>query len=256
MYEKVTNKILSIHPYWANEIFAGRKTVEYRKVQSIHEKGTFIWVYETSPTKAIVGYFIVDRVEVFNTDTNITHDNGLEVRRFLVPVNSRAIHFNNVSRLQQGIPLRKLRELKPGFHPPQGHAVEMPQKFLDYIYGTRDKIKDEKSMSGLTTNIYSTPEWTIEYASKHTQNLLELFKDYFNKRGEVGPVVVELKEWPDNYTVIYFHTLDEIEFMNPNFETANFDLSTGLTFDEMKMRTFQTMSLDVKRWLVCENEQR
>ena len=138
MSEQITNKLLSIHGDWVAEIFAGRKRIEYRRVQSLHEPGTWIWIYETSPTSSIVGYFIVERVEVlqeqFITHKYINHKGINRERKFRVPDGARAIHFDDVTRLNRCVTLEKLRELKPGFHPPQGHAVKMPQEFLDYIF--------------------------------------------------------------------------------------------------------------------------
>ena len=134
MSEQITNKLLSIHGDWVTEIFAGRKRIEYRRVQSLHEPGTWIWIYETSPTCAIVGNFVVDRVEVLQQEQFITHESDTVIRKFRAPEGTRAIHFSDVSRLNRCVTLEKLRELKPGFHPPQGHAVTMPQEFLDYIF--------------------------------------------------------------------------------------------------------------------------
>jgi predicted transcriptional regulator len=53
--------IVSIRPEYVEEIASGEKTWEYRKSRpkAIPER---IWVYETRPTKHIVGYLIVDKI--------------------------------------------------------------------------------------------------------------------------------------------------------------------------------------------------
>jgi len=53
--KKMKSIILSIHPQWAQEIYAGNKTFEFRRVFSAHVKRVFL--YETAPIQKITGVF-------------------------------------------------------------------------------------------------------------------------------------------------------------------------------------------------------
>lgn len=53
---------LSIKPRYAEEILAGRKTVELRRVRPRVAEGSLVILYGSSPMKAVLGAFLVDRV--------------------------------------------------------------------------------------------------------------------------------------------------------------------------------------------------
>lgn len=55
--------LLSIHPEYSSLIFSRRKTVELRKSKMHIDTGDIVIVYETVPTKAIVGYFVIESIE-------------------------------------------------------------------------------------------------------------------------------------------------------------------------------------------------
>ena len=54
--------LISIKPEHAKKIFAGAKTVELRRVRPKLSNGDTVLVYVSSPTKALIGAFEVDRV--------------------------------------------------------------------------------------------------------------------------------------------------------------------------------------------------
>lgn len=67
------NIILSIHPNWAELIYEGKKTIEWRKVAPnrllpmwLEHKPLKVYLYETAPVKKVTGYFVCDRVVRLN----------------------------------------------------------------------------------------------------------------------------------------------------------------------------------------------
>lgn len=47
--------LLSIRPHHARRIFAGLKTAEFRRVRVRHRCPSIIWIYETTPVRAVTG---------------------------------------------------------------------------------------------------------------------------------------------------------------------------------------------------------
>jgi predicted transcriptional regulator len=54
--------LLSIKPQFVQKILDGKKTVELRKVKPQLSDGDFILIYESSPTKSLVGWFEVKEI--------------------------------------------------------------------------------------------------------------------------------------------------------------------------------------------------
>ena len=53
------NIILAIHPKWAEKIFSGEKTIEFRKsFPQIYYPRMKIFMYETAPVHRVTGYFL------------------------------------------------------------------------------------------------------------------------------------------------------------------------------------------------------
>jgi predicted transcriptional regulator len=129
--------LLSIHPQYADKIFEGTKKVELRKVRPKLEADDWVLVYVSSPIKALVGAFQVERVvesskvqlwKVVQTDAGITrqefnayyddHSKGI------------GIFFRETRKFQKPIALIQLKEAWPGFHPPQCHRYLTPEQFM------------------------------------------------------------------------------------------------------------------------------
>ena len=60
--------LLSIHPKWSSKIYSGEKTIEWRKTEPKTIHSHRVYIYETSPIKAVTGYFICHRC--FYCDVN------------------------------------------------------------------------------------------------------------------------------------------------------------------------------------------
>lgn len=57
------NVILSIHPKWANLIYEGKKTIEWRKsFPKEFKDGDKVFLYETAPVCKVTGVFTLDYV--------------------------------------------------------------------------------------------------------------------------------------------------------------------------------------------------
>lgn len=56
------NIILSIHPKWADKIYAGEKKIEWRKTKpKWYDSKAKVYLYETAPVKNVTGYFMIER---------------------------------------------------------------------------------------------------------------------------------------------------------------------------------------------------
>lgn len=57
------NIILSIHPKWAEKIYAGEKKIEWRKTKpKSYDREMKVYLYETAPVKKVTGYFVTKSV--------------------------------------------------------------------------------------------------------------------------------------------------------------------------------------------------
>lgn len=54
--------IISIKPYYAEEILAGRKTIELRRRIPNISKGSRLWIYATMPVGSIIGFATVKNI--------------------------------------------------------------------------------------------------------------------------------------------------------------------------------------------------
>jgi predicted transcriptional regulator len=62
MKNTLTDAILSIKPIYAEAIISGIKTVEFRK-KNFKKNVEKIYIYSSSPTKMIIGYFTTGGIE-------------------------------------------------------------------------------------------------------------------------------------------------------------------------------------------------
>lgn len=150
--------LLSIHPRFANAIFDGKKTVELRRRVPKLTRGDRVVVYATVPTAKVIGTFTVDSV-VSNDlkslwlETHVTaavtktefddYFRGLE--------NGVGIRVGQKMRFPTPIPLSLLRELWPGFHPPQGFRYLSESQSIELQNHGRSAAKRNRSKN--TTHI-------------------------------------------------------------------------------------------------------
>ncbi|KKM11081.1 hypothetical protein SY88_10115 [Clostridiales bacterium PH28_bin88] len=120
--------LLSIRPEYAKKIFDGTKNVELRRVVPKVRQGDLVFVYVSSPVKALVGAFKVDNViSAAPTDLWDKVRNAAGITRpefdkyFIGATTGYGIVFSEAWALPQPIPLNTLKDIWPGFRPPQGY---------------------------------------------------------------------------------------------------------------------------------------
>jgi predicted transcriptional regulator len=121
--------LLSVRPVFADQIVAGSKTVELRRVRPTSGPGTQVLIYSTSPTMALVASALVDRIEVRSVEAHWPHVRtraGIgkrDYRHYFTGAEiAVAIWLADVRPLGRSIALEELRERWPWFRPPQSYC--------------------------------------------------------------------------------------------------------------------------------------
>lgn len=120
--------LMSIRPRFAQGILAGEKTVELRRRAPRVEPGDVVVIYETSPTKAIVGWTKVEAVETAAPAAlwaKVEDDAGVSRREFdeyfAGSPSATAIRLVDVMALATPIKLDAIRMRWPWLRPPQSY---------------------------------------------------------------------------------------------------------------------------------------
>lgn len=126
--ESGTALLISVRPRFVEQIFAGTKTVELRRIRPRVKAGDLVIVYASGSQKAIVGAFLIADVLVaspssiwkrFASNTGLTKSefetyfSGLET--------GFAIDIARTWQLASPVNLETLRRQRGGFHAPQGY---------------------------------------------------------------------------------------------------------------------------------------
>lgn len=121
--------LLSIRPKFAEMIFNGSKRVELRRRRPRVCAGDKVYVYMSSPVRALVGEFVVQRVLSSSVDDlwDIVRDcAGITQEHFEEYYSGTdlgyAIFVAESTRLPSPIELDDLRRIWRGFRPPQCYA--------------------------------------------------------------------------------------------------------------------------------------
>ncbi|WP_421850883.1 ASCH domain-containing protein [Novosphingobium sp.] len=121
----VDDVLISIRPRFADAIFNGAKTVEIRRKIPPMKLGSRLWIYVTKPVGEVRGIaWIADIIEgdheaVWDACGSRTGLARADFNRYL---HGSAKAYGLVLRdVEIGTPasMEALRELRPGFHPPQ-----------------------------------------------------------------------------------------------------------------------------------------
>lgn len=118
--------LLSIQPRFADAILAGTKTVELRRQVPRVAPGDEVLVYSTIPTGAVIGLFTVEEVvkmplrELWRRSGPVAGVSRGEFNAYFSGLETGVgIHIQRVRRFESPVSLITLRNLWPGFHPPQ-----------------------------------------------------------------------------------------------------------------------------------------
>lgn len=119
--------LLSIHPRFAEAIFAGNKKVELRRRVPKLEAGDTVVVYATVPTAAIVGAFTVQRLQssslgdLWRRTRDVAAISSSEFQQYFSGLDTGVgIWISKATRFKTSVSLADLRVSINGFHPPQG----------------------------------------------------------------------------------------------------------------------------------------
>ena len=135
--------MLSIHPRFVDNIFAGVKRVELRRRLPRVAADDAVVIYATVPTTAVVGFFTVESVErlplgpLWRRVREIAGVTRTEYRDYFKGLTEGVgIFIRNVVRFSRPIPLADLRAFWPGFQPPQGFRY-LDAEGLDLLRSVR-----------------------------------------------------------------------------------------------------------------------
>ena len=111
------NIILSIKPKWAELIYSGKKTIEWRKSCPKRENIECVYLYETAPVKKVTGFFVWD---------------GCEQLVFSEPKEKKDIHPDAQKIIDAGcVPLEDLKKYKGDTFNLFGWKIKNPTKFYE-----------------------------------------------------------------------------------------------------------------------------
>ena len=120
--------LISIRPRFAEMIFAGTKTVELRRMRPRIGKDDMVFVYVSSPVKALEGAFEIAEVVSGSPKSiwrRLGSNTGLSKQEFDNYFDGKnvafAIRIRRYWRLPSPVRLASLKRQRNGFHPPQGY---------------------------------------------------------------------------------------------------------------------------------------
>lgn len=117
---------ISVRPRFAEMLLDGTKTSEVRRTAPAVRPGTKVYVYASSPVRALLGEGIVDRVVVGDVDMVWRRHGGAtgltrrEYDDYLAGATAAVIILlRRLRRLESAVPLDELRRGRSWFRPPQ-----------------------------------------------------------------------------------------------------------------------------------------
>jgi len=148
--------LLSIKPEYANKIFTGEKKVELRRVRTRLKSDDLVFVYVTSPKKALVGLFEVDKVIIVENLQEkqqlnkfwkeVEKDAAISGDRFKTYYQGASlgvgIFIKNPDCFSQPITLPILRETLPNFNPPQSYRYLNTKEVNIFEFMVKSKITE------------------------------------------------------------------------------------------------------------------
>ena len=139
-----TAVLMSIKPEYADMIFAGRKTIELRRVCPRVKQGDLVLLYVSGSRKALVGGFEVEEVvtappallhSCWGTHSGVTKDTFLSY--FSGKEMAFGIRIGKTWQLPSAQSLNSLRKRGGGFCPPQSYRYLRAGEFAGTFAGGR-----------------------------------------------------------------------------------------------------------------------
>jgi predicted transcriptional regulator len=135
--------LLSVKPEYSKRIFSGEKKYEFRKQKPKFSISTVI-VYESSPTRSIVGCFSVKRIHSDSPDRiwqKCRESSGIEESRYLNYCNGtkliHAIEIDEVFKFENPI---CPSEVIPDFKPPQNFSYLKSSLIFEKLQSSQNCI--------------------------------------------------------------------------------------------------------------------
>ena len=132
--------LLSIRPNYVQGIFSGKKTVELRKRRPSVEDDTSVFIYSTSPVCEIVGSATISHIEIDSPASLwsrvqwLCGVNKAEYDEyFRGSEQSVGIFLKKPLLFVEPFSLETLRNLWPGFHPPQQFQY-LDQSKVEFLF--------------------------------------------------------------------------------------------------------------------------
>lgn len=118
--------VISIRPRYAARIFEGSKTIELRRIRPRVKRGSCVFVYCSTPTRAVIGSLIVTRL-IEMTPQMLWREHGSKTALswsdfrsyFSGAARAFGIEIGVARQFAEAVPLCELRTIAPTFHPPQ-----------------------------------------------------------------------------------------------------------------------------------------
>ncbi len=132
--------VLSVRPLMAEALISGGMRHEFRRVRPMINNGDIIYVYATSPVRAIVGTFICGDISEGDPDSlwrrlgAAAHTPRSLFREYFANAEmAAAIEVLEPKAWSEPLPLDAIRKKLSTFHPPQSYKFVEPEAMLDSI---------------------------------------------------------------------------------------------------------------------------
>jgi len=132
--------LLSIKPEYASKIFDGTKKVELRRVRTRLKSGDLVIVYVSSPEKALVASFEVERIIIVENLSARLDNLWIQVKDYAAIQRENfesyyegasvgvGIFLKNLKIFPQPLELESLRKQLPSIRPPQSYRYLTPRE--------------------------------------------------------------------------------------------------------------------------------
>jgi len=120
-----SDAIISIHPYYADAILDGTKTIELRRRIPELANGTRLWIYATRPVAAVVGVVTITNVNrahpraIWRKHKNAAGVDHASFKEYFFGAQEAVAILLAAAKRVGPITIEQLREIRDSFHPPQ-----------------------------------------------------------------------------------------------------------------------------------------
>lgn len=132
--------VFAVRPDLAQALMSGEKRFEFRRVRPTLDYGDTVFVYSTSPEKAIIGTFTCGTIvegSPLALWRRLGHRSGTSRARFLGYFADTdvayAIEVMSPAAWREPLSLSTIRHRIPGFHPPQSYRFLLPRESLTRV---------------------------------------------------------------------------------------------------------------------------